>query len=156
MALVATEGPERARLILAELVHLARTQQIGWQPQLNTPYVNTVAVQNQPVFPGRLWRWKSGWRPSCAGTRWPWWCGATRPIWAVQASWAGTLPAMPVLRICLRAASTTSSAAREGWARASTGATWCSFQPHSAPGVYARAFLEGRLSEQDLMHYRQR
>jgi pyruvate dehydrogenase E1 component len=29
------------------------------------------------------------------------------------------------------------------------------FQPHSAPGVYARAFLEGRLSEQDLAHYRQ-
>ncbi len=29
------------------------------------------------------------------------------------------------------------------------------FQPHSAPGVYARAFLEGRLSEQDLSHYRQ-
>jgi pyruvate dehydrogenase E1 component len=29
------------------------------------------------------------------------------------------------------------------------------FQPHSAPGVYARAFLEGRLSEDDLAHYRQ-
>ncbi|MCB2008166.1 MAG: pyruvate dehydrogenase (acetyl-transferring), homodimeric type, partial [Rhodoferax sp.] len=29
------------------------------------------------------------------------------------------------------------------------------FQPHSAPGVYARAFLEGRLTETDLMHYRQ-
>src|SRR5690606_35642858 len=29
------------------------------------------------------------------------------------------------------------------------------YQPHSAPGVYARAFLEGRLSEQDLQHYRQ-
>ena len=29
------------------------------------------------------------------------------------------------------------------------------FQPHSAPGVYARAFLEGRLSADDLMHYRQ-
>jgi pyruvate dehydrogenase E1 component len=29
------------------------------------------------------------------------------------------------------------------------------FQPHSAPGVYARAFLEGRLSEQQLSHYRQ-
>jgi pyruvate dehydrogenase E1 component len=29
------------------------------------------------------------------------------------------------------------------------------FQPHSAPGVYARAFLEGRLSEADLAHYRQ-
>ncbi|MDB5941682.1 MAG: aceE, partial [Ramlibacter sp.] len=29
------------------------------------------------------------------------------------------------------------------------------FQPHSAPGVYARAFLEGRLGENDLAHYRQ-
>lgn len=29
------------------------------------------------------------------------------------------------------------------------------FQPHSAPGVYARAFLEGRLSQQQLERYRQ-
>lgn len=29
------------------------------------------------------------------------------------------------------------------------------YQPHSAPGVYARAFLEGRLSEERLTHYRQ-
>lgn len=28
------------------------------------------------------------------------------------------------------------------------------FQPHSAPGVYARAFLEGRISEEQLNHYR--
>ncbi len=28
------------------------------------------------------------------------------------------------------------------------------FQPHSAPGVYARAFLEGRLSEDQLAHFR--
>jgi pyruvate dehydrogenase E1 component len=29
------------------------------------------------------------------------------------------------------------------------------YQPHSAPGVYARAFLEGRLSEEQLANYRQ-
>jgi pyruvate dehydrogenase E1 component len=29
------------------------------------------------------------------------------------------------------------------------------YQPHSAPGIYARAFLEGRLDEQHLAHYRQ-
>ncbi|MGK8436812.1 alpha-ketoglutarate dehydrogenase [Ectopseudomonas hydrolytica] len=29
------------------------------------------------------------------------------------------------------------------------------FQPHSAPGVYARAYLEGRLTEEQLLHYRQ-
>ncbi len=28
------------------------------------------------------------------------------------------------------------------------------FQPHAAPGVYARAFLEGRLSEENMMHFR--
>jgi pyruvate dehydrogenase E1 component len=28
------------------------------------------------------------------------------------------------------------------------------FQPHSAPGVYARAYLEGRLTEEQLAHYR--
>ena len=27
-------------------------------------------------------------------------------------------------------------------------------QPHSAPGVYARAFLQGRLSDENLAHYR--
>jgi pyruvate dehydrogenase E1 component len=37
LALVATEGPERARLMLAELVRLARTQQIGWQPSSTRP-----------------------------------------------------------------------------------------------------------------------
>src|SRR5205085_3025825 len=29
------------------------------------------------------------------------------------------------------------------------------FQPHSAPGVYARAFLEGRLDEHELTNFRQ-
>jgi len=29
------------------------------------------------------------------------------------------------------------------------------YQPHSAPGIYARAFLEGRLTEEHLAHYRQ-
>jgi pyruvate dehydrogenase E1 component len=29
------------------------------------------------------------------------------------------------------------------------------FQPHSSPGIYARAFLEGRLNENNLAHYRQ-
>ena len=29
------------------------------------------------------------------------------------------------------------------------------FQPHSAPGVYARAYLEGRVSEEQLAHFRQ-
>ena len=54
LALVAAQGPERARHMLDELARLARAERVGWQPGLNTPYVNTVAVQDQGVFPGDL------------------------------------------------------------------------------------------------------
>ena len=53
-ALVTTQGHERARFVLDELARLARNQRTGWQPDLNTPYVNTIAVDQQPVFPGDL------------------------------------------------------------------------------------------------------
>jgi pyruvate dehydrogenase E1 component len=38
---------------------------------------------------------------------------------------------------------------------ASEGGDLVFFQPHSAPGIYARAFLEGRLETEQLAHYRQ-
>ena len=53
-ALVLTQGPTRARQILDELSRRARVQRIGWQPELCTPYVNTINVNEQPVFPGDL------------------------------------------------------------------------------------------------------
>ena len=53
-ALVQTHGAERARFILDELAQLARAERIGWQPDLVTPYVNTIPVDRQPVFPGDL------------------------------------------------------------------------------------------------------
>ena len=53
-ALVAAQGPQRAAQILDELAAIARARQVGWQPELATPYVNTIAVGDQPVFPGDL------------------------------------------------------------------------------------------------------
>ena len=84
------------------------------------------------------WRSRSGWPRSCAGTRWRWWCAPTRPM----ANSAATSRATPARPICSKSASTTSSARRRH-----AGGDLVFFQPHSAPGVYARAFLEGRLSE---------
>src|SRR6202451_4658482 len=40
-------------------------------------------------------------------------------------------------------------------ARSDSGGDLVYFQPHSAPGIYARAFLEGRLNEQQLANFRQ-
>ena len=53
-ALVTAQGPERACFVLDELARQARTARVGWQPELCTPYVNTIGVDQQPVFPGDL------------------------------------------------------------------------------------------------------
>jgi len=52
--LLATQGPARARQMLDALARQARAARIGWQPELATPYLNTIAVDEQPVFPGDL------------------------------------------------------------------------------------------------------
>ena len=54
LSLLALEGGERAKFILDDLVHLANTQQISWVPELVTPYVNSIPVDQQPPFPGDL------------------------------------------------------------------------------------------------------
>ena len=43
-SLVAAHGAARARFVLDQLAVLARTPQVGWHPELVTPYVNTIAV----------------------------------------------------------------------------------------------------------------
>ena len=53
-ALVQAHGPQRARFILDQLAVLARSPEVGWSPELVTPYVNTIPVDRQPVFPGDL------------------------------------------------------------------------------------------------------
>ena len=62
-----------------------------------------------------------------------------------------TSPASPRRRPCTTWASTTSSAGPTTRA-AETSST---FRDHSSPGIYARAFLEGRLSEDQLQAFRQ-
>src|ERR1700752_5179543 len=54
LAIVAHEGPARARFILDQLALLARSPRVGWSPELVTPYVNSVPVESQLHFPGDL------------------------------------------------------------------------------------------------------
>ena len=53
-ALAATHGPERARFLLDALLAHARRRGVNWQPSLITPYVNSIALEAQPPFPGDL------------------------------------------------------------------------------------------------------
>ena len=150
LALVATQGPERARFLLQELVALSRAQRVGWQPGLNTPYVNTVAVHEQPAFPGDLAveeRLASIMR----------WNALAMVVRANQAygELGGHIASYASAADLFESGFNHFFRAREGLGEGQHRGDLVFFQPHSAPGVYARAFLEGRLTEQDLMHYRQ-
>ncbi|MEO6623315.1 MAG: alpha-ketoglutarate dehydrogenase [Burkholderiaceae bacterium] len=146
LSLIAADGPARGRHILDELANLARTQHIGWQPNLNSPYTNSIAVQDQASFPGdlameerlgSLMRWNALAMVVRANQ-------AYGELGGHIASYASAADLFEVgFNHFFRARND------------NHGGDLVFFQPHSAPGVYARAFLEGRLSEVDLMHYRQ-
>ena len=53
-ALTSAHGPARARFLLDALLAHARRRGVHWQPSLITPYVNTIALAEQPPFPGDL------------------------------------------------------------------------------------------------------
>ena len=147
LSLAAQSGAERARLVLDELARLARQQRVGWTPDLNTPYVNTIATQDQPLFPGDLAmeeRLASLMR----------WNALAMVVRANQAELGGSSELGGHIASYASAADLFETGFNHFF-RAGRQGDLVFFQPHSAPGVYARAFLEDRLSEQDLMHYRQ-
>ena len=147
LSLRASGGAARVRHVLDLLSAIGRDPQIGWQPVRGTPYVNTVTVEQQPVFPGDLaieerlasiMRWNALAMVVRANQRYG-------ELGGHIASYASAADLFEVgFNHFFRAATTT---ADDG--------DLVFYQPHSAPGVYARAFLEGRLTEHDLAHYRQ-
>ena len=150
MTVLANEGPERARFLLDELVRTARTSKIGWQPELSTPYVNTIPADQQPTFAGDLAieeRLASIMR----------WNALAMVVRANQAygELGGHIASYASAADLFETGFNHFFQARRGTGPGQHRGDLVFFQPHSAPGVYARAFLEGRLTEQDLLHYRQ-
>ncbi len=149
-SMVAVHGPQRARFMLDTLVRLARAAHVDWSPELVTPYVNSIAVDQQPVFPGdlaieeklaSLMRWNALAMVARAN-------GAYGELGGHIASYASAADLFEV-------GYNHFFHARSEGPGIGHGGDLVFFQPHSAPGVYARAFLEGRLTEGDLAHFRQ-
>jgi pyruvate dehydrogenase E1 component len=145
-SVVRLHGPDRARYLLDQLVVLAHQQHIGWSPELVTPYVNTIAVQAQQPYPGdlaieeklaSLMRWNALAMVAKANS-------AYGELGGHIASYAS---AADLFEVGYNHFFHARDSHHQG--------DLVFFQPHSAPGVYARAYLEGRLSEEDLSHYRQ-
>ncbi len=141
-SLVAQAGPDRARFILDELNQQANAHRLGWRPSAVTPYVNTVGVDEQPVFPGdldleqqlaSLMRWNALAMVVRANR-------LTGELGGHIASYASAADLFEV-------------GFNHFWRTGRQG-DLVFMQAHSAPGVYARAYLEGRLTEHDLSFYR--
>ncbi|SFL06262.1 alpha-ketoglutarate dehydrogenase [Pseudomonas sp. NFACC46-3] len=146
LSVAAHGGTGRAKQILDMLLAVASTSDIGWRPSHGTPYINTISVEQQPAFPGDLAMEERL---------------ASIMRWNALAMVARANHAYGELGGHIASYASAADLFEVGFnhffkARTPTGGGDLVFyQPHSAPGVYARAFLEGRLEEKDLQYYRQ-
>jgi pyruvate dehydrogenase E1 component len=142
---VRAQGEARGAFLLARLEERAR--ELGILPNLQpcSPYVNTIPPERQPPYPGDLalearitaiLRWNALAMVVRANE-------AHGELGGHLSSYASAAELFETgFHHVFRAAG-------EG-----RGGDLVFFQPHSAPGIYARAFLEGRLSEEQLTCYR--
>ncbi|WP_040502133.1 alpha-ketoglutarate dehydrogenase [Herbaspirillum sp. YR522] len=147
-SVLAEAGPERARYLLSRLSATARQWGVDWRDAPVTPYVNTIRADQEPPFPGGadaqaleeriagIMRWNALAMVVRANR-------AHGELGGHIASFASAADLFEVGFNHFFRARTDDFAGDIVY-----------FQPHSAPGIYARAFLEGSLQEQDLTYYR--
>ncbi|MDL1860362.1 hypothetical protein FBR04_04940, partial [Betaproteobacteria bacterium PRO7] len=133
-ALIASEGPERATFVLKKLMQHARTRRVPLPQVLATPYCNTIELADQPPYQGNL---EIEARIS-ALVRWNALAMVVRAnresaeLGGHIASYASAADLFEVgFNHFFRASVQTAQGPTRG--------DLVYFQPHSAPGVYARA-----------------
>jgi pyruvate dehydrogenase E1 component len=144
-AVIETEGAARARDLVSALVERAEARGVEFPHPLTTPYVNTIPVERQAPFPGdpaleeRL-RHYVRWNAMAMVVR------ANRE----SADLGGHVATFS------SAATLVDVGFNHFWhaPSATHGGDLVYFQGHASPGVYARAFLEGRLTEKQLEYFR--
>src|ERR1043165_2768435 len=141
-ALIEAEGAERATFLLRRLLQHARTRRVPLPQVLATPYVNTIPLAEQPPYQGNLEieaRLSAlvRWNALAMVVR------ANRESAELGGHIASYASAADLFEVGFN-----------HFFRGGADGDLVYFQPHSAPGVYARAFLEGRLTEEHLNNYR--
>lgn len=140
------EQPEQASLLLEELADRLRTSGIKIPPSVNTPYVNTIAPDKEPPYPGN----REIERRIKSYVRW------NAMAMVVKAN---RLHADIGGHISTYASSATLyEVGQNHFFRGSDGinpADMVYFQGHASPGAYARAYVEWRINAPKLHHFRQ-
>jgi len=142
-SLITNEGEARAEFILQELFDIARRSCRGLRFNATTAYTNTIPLSEQPPYPGDLALEERitalvRWNALAMVVR------ANREHPELGGHIATYASAADLFEVGLN-----------HFFRAGQDGDLVYFQPHSSTGIYARAYLEGRLSEEHLMRYRQ-
>jgi pyruvate dehydrogenase E1 component len=145
-AVVKTHGRTRARYIMLRLLEAAREQQVGVPGLRSTDYINTIPPEREPWFPGdeyveRRIRAYIRWNAAVMVSR------ANRPGLAVGGHIATYASAASLYEVGFNHFFHGKDHGESG--------DQVFIQGHAAPGIYARAFLEGRLTERQLDGFRQ-
>lgn len=144
--LIDSQGASRTRYLLTAMANHARRKGISLPPQLVTPYVNTIGIDDEPYYPGdeslerEIRRW-TRWNAAVMVTR------QQDPDIAVGGHISSYAAQATLYEVGFNHFFRGKNAPGGG--------DQVLFQGHSSPGNYARAFLEGRLSEKDLDSFRQ-
>ncbi len=149
-ALIASEGPDRAHFVLESLMAQARQSGVDMPFSANTAYVNTIATDDEVRSPGNVeieerLRAYMRWNAMAMVVR------ANRLHPADGGDLGGHMASFASL------ATMYGTGFNHFWhaPTADHGGDLIYFQGHSSPGIYARAYMEGRLSEEQLAHFRQ-
>jgi len=150
LAVLEQAGPDRARFLLNELTALAQSRHLQWRPSAVTPYVNTVSVEDEPAYPGDLELEERiasilRWNALAMVVR------ANRLASELGGHIASYASAADLFEVGFNHFWRGPEARHDIGMR---GDDLVFMQAHSAPGIYARAYLEGRLQERDLCFYR--
>ena len=138
-------GPEVARQLLSKLSDLAAKSGIERPFSINTPYCNSISERDEPPYPGEIYlerelRSAIRWNAMAMVMR------ANRQDSSIGGHISTFMSITTLQEVGFNHFFHAPSADSLG--------DLVFFQGHSAPGVYARSFLEGRLEEQDLNHFR--
>ena len=145
-SVLGTQGPERAHFLLNQMIDFARRSGAYLPYAPNTAYLNTIATGRQPEYPGD----RSIERRIEAYIRW------NAMAMVVQANRQSSEYGGHISSYASSA--TMYEVGFNHFWRApseSHGGDMIFMQGHSSPGIYSRAYLEGRLKEDQLNRFRQ-
>ncbi len=144
-AVIDAEGVDRAHFLLKNLIDKAREKGTYLPYNANTPYVNTIPTDRQPRYPGD----REIERRISSIVRW------NAVAMVVRANKESSELGGHIATF--QSAATLYDIGFNHFWRAPTenhGGDAIYIQGHSSPGIYARAFVEGRLTEEQLLHFR--